>query len=309
MMGIPSRLRRAPCAWAAALMLWSAGLGALHAEPPAAAAAPPAAGDVPVPQENFLSSLKQAFKQDFDHEVVRGHFDVGTPPDVHRYYCLVDAKTGQRQANGVSGALTPRPDGMTGIKDAAVSLYSCSSSEQQGSLVTSGYELRGGAAAGATRDVRAEAAPRPTAVRATTIAATAATATVASAVPVSAGDKVDVAGLKLGMSPDEVRTILKSKNLRDFRESSGNLGGAPTGSAASSVKATRFVSAISFSSESSGEDGEAFVVLFTPVPGQERVATIVHSVGSQAAALAAVIMQAGGIPGDVGHVGSTPHTP
>jgi hypothetical protein len=287
-------------------MLWSAGMGALHADPPATASAPPAAGDVPVPRENFLSSLKQAFKQDFDHEVVRGHFDVGTPPDVHRYYCLVDAKTGRRQPNGVSGALAPRPDGMTGIKDAAVSLYSCSSSEQQGSLVTSGYELRGGAAAGATHDVRAEAAAQPMAVRATTIAAT---ATLASAVPVSAGDKVEVAGLKLGMSPDEVRTILKSKNLRDFRESTGTLGGAPTGNGASSVETTRFVSAISSSSESSGEYGEAFVVLFTPVPGQERVATIVHSVGSQAAALAAVIMQAGGIPGDVGHVGSTPHTP
>jgi hypothetical protein len=306
MMGIPSRLRRTPFAWAAAVMLWSAGIGALHADPPAAASAPPAAGDVPVPQENFLSSLKQAFKQDFDHEVVRGHFDVGMPPDVHRYYCLVDAKTGQRQPNGVSGALAPRPDGMTGIKDAAVSLYSCSSSEQLGSLVTSGYELRGGAAAGATRDVRAEAAPRPTAVQA---AATTATATVASALPVAAADKVDVAGLKLGMSPDEVRTILKSKNLRDFRESTGNLGGAPTGKAAASVKATRFVSAISSSSESSGEDGEAFVVLFTPVPGQERVATIVHTVGSQAVALASVIMQAGGIPGDAGHAGGTRHTP
>jgi hypothetical protein len=98
-----------------------------------------------LPQESFFSSLKQAFKQDFDHEVVRGHFDVGSPPDAHRYYCLVDAKTGKRQANGVAGQPVLRADGMTGIKANAVSLYSCASAEQQGILITMGYVLSAGA--------------------------------------------------------------------------------------------------------------------------------------------------------------------
>jgi hypothetical protein len=93
------------------------------------------------PSGNFFSSLKQAFKQDLDREVVRGHFDVGSPPDAHRYYCLVDAKTGKNEANGVAGEPVQRPDGMTGIKAGAVSFYSCVAAEQQGILVTTGYTL------------------------------------------------------------------------------------------------------------------------------------------------------------------------
>src|SRR5882672_10417581 len=96
------------------------------------------------PRENFFSSLKQAFKQDLDREVVRGHFDVGSPPDTHRYYCLVDAKTGKSEANGVAGEPVLRPDGMTGIKAGAVSFYSCATVEQQGILVTTGYTLSQG---------------------------------------------------------------------------------------------------------------------------------------------------------------------
>jgi hypothetical protein len=93
--------------------------------------------------------VKQAFNQNFEHEVVRGHFDVGTPPDAHRYYCLVDAKTGKREANGVGGKPFARPDGMTGLKEGAVSFYSCVSAEQQGILISDGYVLRDAAAAGA----------------------------------------------------------------------------------------------------------------------------------------------------------------
>jgi len=44
-------------------------------------------------QGSFLSSLKQAFTEDFDKEVVRGHFDVGSPPDAHRYYLPGNGKT------------------------------------------------------------------------------------------------------------------------------------------------------------------------------------------------------------------------
>ena len=121
-------------------------LGTLHAAP-----AEPQSGaadaQTAAPKGGFFSSLKQAFNQDFDHEVVRGHFDVGSAPDVHRYYCLVDPKTGKREPNGVAGQPFVRPDGMTGIKSAAVSFDSCASAEQQGTLVTDGYVVTGAAGA------------------------------------------------------------------------------------------------------------------------------------------------------------------
>lgn len=124
------------------------GSGGVMAGPQAGAgngaAASSAAGDAQAPAApsgNFFSSLKQAFKQDLDREVVRGHFDVGSPPDTRRYYCLVDAKTGKSEANGVAGEPVQRPDGMTGIKAGAVSFYSCVTAEQQGILVTTGYTL------------------------------------------------------------------------------------------------------------------------------------------------------------------------
>src|SRR6202789_3008992 len=81
------------------------------------ALADPPAGDVPgyLPQDGFFSSLKQAAKQGYDHEVVRGHFDLGTPPNVHRYYCLVDVKTHEKEPNGVLGDPVPVPGGMTAL--------------------------------------------------------------------------------------------------------------------------------------------------------------------------------------------------
>jgi hypothetical protein len=137
------------------------GSGAALADPQtgdANGAASSAAGDAqaPAPTGNFLSSLKQAFKQDLDREVVRGHFDVGSPPDAHRYYCLVDAKTGKSETNGVAGQPVVRPDGMTGIKAGAVSFYSCVNAEQQGILVTTGYTL-----SAAIRSKVAQAPPPP----------------------------------------------------------------------------------------------------------------------------------------------------
>jgi hypothetical protein len=140
------------------LALSFGGSGAALAEPQtgdANGAASSAAGDAqaPAPTGNFLSSLKQAFKQDLDREVVRGHFDVGSPPDAHRYYCLVDAKTGKGETNGVAGQPVVRPDGMTGIKAGAVSFYSCVNAEQQGILVTTGYTL--------SAAIRSKVAPAP----------------------------------------------------------------------------------------------------------------------------------------------------
>ncbi len=133
------------------------------------------------PSGGFFSSLKQAIKQGFDKEVVRGHFDVGSVPDMHRYYCLVDPKTGRREPNGVAGQPVLRPDGTTGIKEAVVSFSSCADAESKGILVTTGYVL--GTDSGADSSARssqaspAAAAPSPPAAA----AATAPTATDASA--------------------------------------------------------------------------------------------------------------------------------
>lgn len=217
------------------------------------------------PAGNFLSSLKQAFNQDFDREVVRGHFDVGSPPDAHRYYCLVDAKTGKSEANGVGGQTALRPDGMTGIKAGAVSLYSCAAAEQQGILVTTGYVLNAAAAR--------MTAPMPPHEQAEVAAAKGAWA-----------EQVDVAGVKLGMSPAQVRAVLKSKMLLNNYESAETLRGTGSPGNAIQPRSARFVNMIaawtpasSSAAEGLREDGESYEVMFTPVPGQERAVAIVHS--------------------------------
>ncbi len=217
-----------------------------------------AMGDSPqsiAPEGSFFSSLKQALNQDYDHEVVRGHFDVGSPPNAHRYYCLIDPKTGKREANGVTGQPVVRPDGMTGIKSAAVGFYGCANAEQQGSLVTAGYVA--GADAAARTSVQMVQPPAQPEV---------------GSVPadrVSIGI-VDVAGVKLGMSPDQVRAILKAKKLLEYYESAEAL--TATGHSAMSSSAGRYVNVIA---AWSGE--ESYEVMFTPVPGSERAMAIVHS--------------------------------
>ena len=270
-MGSARRIRHFWPGCAAALALCS-GIDseALASPGPATEAATPAPGDaaVPAPQESLFSSVKQAFKEDFDREVVRGHFDVGPQPDVHRYYCLVDEKKGKRQPNAVSGQPVPRRDGMTGIKATAVSVYSCASAEQEGLLVTDGYVLTGGAASGAASTGAAAAAPP--AKRELV------------AIPEPPG-KTDVAGVKLGMSADEVRGILKSKKLRDFYESTDTLShGGATQAGQGSTTGGRYVNVIaSWTPGPAGDvagDAESYEVMFTPVPGKERAMLIVHSV-------------------------------
>jgi hypothetical protein len=111
-----------------------------------APAATPAPAQVQESKDGFLSSLKQAFGEDLNKEVVRGHFDVGADANSHRYYCLVNPKSGKREPNGVSGDLVKRKDGMTGIKNAAVTPLSCGDAEQKGLLVTTDYTVLGKAA-------------------------------------------------------------------------------------------------------------------------------------------------------------------
>ncbi len=233
----------------AALMLMSH--GSVRGDTPESGAAASTA----VPQENFFSSIKQAFNQDFDHEVIRGYFDVGTSP-TRRYYCVVDAKTGKRLPNAVPGEPTPRKDGMTGIKATSVSTYSCDSAEQQGILVTAGFVLPAGSA-------KASAPPPPSAA-----------SPVQAAQPPSApaAERLDVAGIKLGMSPDEVRAVLRSKKLLNYFEAADALSG-------SDGRYVNFVSAWSASGASAADrQGELYEVMFTPVPGKERAMAVVHSI-------------------------------
>jgi ketosteroid isomerase-like protein len=123
------------------LLLLRGEVSALRAEPPdtagGAAASPPSNA-----QGGFFSSLKQAFSQKVDREAVWAHFDVGSAPNTHRFYCLTDPTTGKREPNGVAGEPFLRPDGMTGLKGPAVSPVSCADAEQKGILVTSGYTVK-----------------------------------------------------------------------------------------------------------------------------------------------------------------------
>jgi ketosteroid isomerase-like protein len=89
----------------------------------------------------FFSSLKQAFSEDVDRDVVWAHFDVGSAPDTHRFYCLVDPKSGKREPNGVAGEPFRRRDGTMGLKRPAISPVSCADAEQKGLLITSGYAV------------------------------------------------------------------------------------------------------------------------------------------------------------------------
>jgi hypothetical protein len=250
-----------------------------------ALADPPAVGEAgdaskTLPQDGFFSSLKQSIKQGYDQEAVRGHFDLGSAPNVRRYYCLVDTKTGQKETNAVVGELIPIADGMTGVKNSAVSFYRCANAEQQGMLVTDGYVLHGPAAAKTVSAPQAqapqEALPPPAPPPAPRM----------TSVNVSA-DQIDIAGVKLGMSPDEVRAILKSKKLLDYNESVETLSYVDSNKGSvQQVPNGRFVNVIatwtappSSAGDNFDADGESYEVMFTPVPGRERVMGIVHSVG------------------------------
>ena len=238
-----------------------------------------ALGDSPAetPTGSFLSSLKQAINKDCDHDVVRGHFDVGTAPDVHRYYCLVDTKTGNPETNGVAGQPFIRPDGMTGVKGGAVSFYSCANAEQRGKLVTAGYVLSGAAGtARAPPSVTPSPVPQPLDVPAPRAAGPES----APSLERGAESSMDVAGLRLGMSPDQVRAVLKSKNLLDYHESAQILNDDPA-TRMQLPAGGKFVNAIAgwtwLPPGDAAVDGEAYEVMFTPVPGQERAMSIVHT--------------------------------
>jgi hypothetical protein len=296
-------LRRRRYASAAAAVL--AFGGAAFADEPNAAGGDDAHT---MPQDGIFSSITQNFRET-DVEVVRGHFDVGEPPNVHRYYCLVNPKTGRREPNGVLGDPVTRPDGMTRINGNSVSMYTCARAEQKGYLVTQGYVLppsvaKAAPSPAASAQTSAPTAPAPAAAAgasataqapAPSAAATAAPPAVATAPmparppaplpPQVAADRIDVAGVKLGMSPEEVRAALKSKKLHNFKEWTETLS-YPDKGGSQPVADGKFVNVIAaWTAPPAGADdtfdseGEAFEVMFTPVPGRERAMAIVHSEG------------------------------
>jgi hypothetical protein len=249
------------------------------------------ADDAPqsLPQDGFFSSLKQSLKQGYDQEAVRGHFDLGSPPNVRRYYCLVDIKTGQTEPNAVVGDPIPMAGGLTGIKSSAVSFYRCAAAEQQGMLVTTGYVLSGPAA----KAIPAPQAPTPQ--QAPPAAPPNASLNAPPGAPPNASpnrvnvslDQIDIGGVKLGMSPDEVRAVLRSKKLLDYKESAETLSFVDPGKGTvQQVPNGRFVNVIAAwtappaaSRDNLEVDGESYEIMFTPVPGRERAMGIVHSVG------------------------------
>jgi hypothetical protein len=252
-----------------------------HPSPPPASAADAPSEWHSMPQDGLFSSIKQNLRES-SQEVVRGHFDLGEPPNVRRYYCLVSPKSGRREPNGVLGDTLPRPDGMTGIKFDAVSLYTCAMAEQKGYLVSTGYLLLGPALA---RAAPPAAAPPP-AVAPPSVAPP--PPLEASPPPVRmAADKIDVAGIKLGTSPDAVRAVLKSKNLRHYKEWTETLSSLSGAGASQPIPNGRFVNVIAAwtppAAAAVGEDfesaGESFEVMFTPVPGGERAMAIIHTEG------------------------------
>jgi ketosteroid isomerase-like protein len=169
------------------LLLWG-DTGAARADPPATgtvASGSPAATE----GGGFFSSLKQAFSQDAEHEDVRGHFDVGS----HRYYCLVDPKTGKKEPQGVTGQPFLRRNGTTGIKAPAVSPQTCADAEQKGILVTTGYAVKGSATSAGSPP-----APVAPAGAAASVAPAGAAASVA---PAGAAASVAPAGAAASVAP------------------------------------------------------------------------------------------------------------
>ncbi len=286
-------------AFAVGLVLCFGGGSDVLADPPAgtetAASATPSPSDAPasLPQQSFLSSLKQAFNKDFDREVVRGHFDLGSPPNAHRYYCLVDPKTGKKEPNGVLGQPVALADGMTGVTAGSVSLYRCDDAEKQRILVTAGYIVSKGAGSviAPAPQAQIQAQGQTQGQGQTQAPAQAQAQGQAPTQAQTPADKIDVAGVRLGMSPDEVRAILKSKKLPDYYESTEALGHFDSTKGAMQPTANgRFVNIIAAwapppasSVGAPAEDGESYEVMFTPVPGRERAMAIVHSVGYSSA--------------------------
>jgi hypothetical protein len=299
-LGIPRRIRcnASHSLAAAVLLLCGAAKGVLADTPPEST---PSDEPKSLPQTGLFSSIGQNLRMGFDHEVVRGHFDLGSPPSPRRYYCLVDTKTHRKEPNGVIGKPVPLKDGTTGLTVDSVSLFACADAEKQGMLVTAGYLLKAPSGPETTslspppsaspssppppsQSSPLSSPPQPTQPPPPVPPVPLPPAQVGSRPEVSS-DMIDVAGVKLGMSLDEVRAVLKSRKLREYNESTETLGYLDSARGTmQSLANGRFVSVIAaWTPPAAGDalaaDGESYEVMFTPLPGKERAMAIVHSVG------------------------------
>ena len=197
------------------MVTWLAALpGTSRSEPPAAATNPAADGQIAETKGGFFSAFSQGFKEDFDREVVRGHFDIGSSSNMRRYYCLFDPKKGRSTPNAVSGELVARRDGSTGIKGAAVTPLSCADAEQKGFLVTSGYLVKGAAAATVTPPA-AISAPAPAAPAVAAAPARAPVAAPAPAAPVAPMAGAAPSGSTRSEVMDVFTSFIAAQNAHD----------------------------------------------------------------------------------------------
>jgi ketosteroid isomerase-like protein len=212
------RMRRYSSALAAGALLF--GARSTWADPPAGAAgstaaSPASSATQPLEiKQDFMASVKQGFSENTDRDDVVGHFDVGTPPNTHRFYCLLDPKTGKREPNGVAGEPVARRNGTTGITGAAVSPLSCADAERKGLLVTTGYTISGSAG----RPTRAATPTAPNPASPTAAPSAAASVAPAVAAPTAAARMAPAVA-----APSAVASVAPSA------AASANL--APTGSA------------------------------------------------------------------------------
>jgi hypothetical protein len=214
------------------------------------------------------------------------------------------------------------PDGTTGLKIDSVSLYGCDKAEKQGILVTAGYLLKapvaGAAAAAPTSPPQPQPPPAPAPLAPSPsppALAAAVPAAPPTPAPTGAPTKIDVAGVTLGMSLDEVRAVLKAKKLREYKELSESLSYLDSASGAmQSVAGGRFVSVVAAwtpaaAADTYEGDGESYQVMFTPSPGQERAMAIVHSVGYSPANAVREVALENGLVAKYGGFADSSHLP
>jgi hypothetical protein len=189
-------------------------------------------------QSSIFASVSQSWKG-ADHDIVYGHFDLGTPP--RRYYCLIDAQSGKREPNAVLGEPNVQKDGTTTLHMSSVSLYACADAQRAGYIDTSGYRLtdrtaralavvpthpsqsQGAAPAAALMPAAPAAPPSATSPAATSLSTPSSAAGTESSTKGGVG-AIEVAGVRLGMTGDEARAAVKGRGLLNYYEALGRAG-------------------------------------------------------------------------------------
>jgi hypothetical protein len=223
-------------------------------------------------KKGFFSSLSSAVRQGFDPKAVRGYFDQGGI----RYYCLTDTKTGEVVPNAVMGTTTPEPNGHLSFHQTGVSAISCDDIERSGKLVLQSSQKSQGAATPSQLQQNAEG---QSARGGSTLAST------------TTNDlaRFEVAGLRLGAPPDEIRRTLKAKRLQEYDEGTATLSfddqihgpnhrtPIPNGHFLNVIATATF--AVDHQVGSGiFVDSDWFEVHFSPLPGSEQAIEIVRTV-------------------------------